>query len=128
MEMRLAAALATSLICNVAYAEDENHNYRAFGAGTLTCGRFINAIDGHDPHDKDTPQQTLDNFKRFVSGWITAADRFIPHLNDASGGRNSEWFTGVLVNHCRVHNDLQIADALDQIPILLFTRTMMRSS
>jgi hypothetical protein len=50
-----------------------------------------------------------------VNGWLTAADRFIPGLNDATGGRDADWFTGVLVNHCRANPSLTIADALEQI-------------
>jgi hypothetical protein len=73
------------------------------------------AVDGLDPRDKDSPKVTFTNYKRFVNGWLTAADRFIPGLNDATGGRDADWFTGVLVNHCRANPSLTIADALEQI-------------
>lgn len=36
-------------------------------------------------------------------------------LNDATGGRDADWFTGVLVSHCRANPSLTIADALEQI-------------
>jgi hypothetical protein len=57
-----------------------------------------------------------------VNGWLTAADRFIPGLNDATGGRDAEWFTSVLVNHCRTNQSLTIADALEQIVNIRFSR------
>jgi hypothetical protein len=57
-----------------------------------------------------------------VTGWLTAADRFIPGLNDATGGRDADWFTGVLVNHCRANPSLTIADALEQIINIRFPR------
>jgi hypothetical protein len=93
-----------------------------FGAGPLTCGNFARAVDGLDPRDKDSPKVTFTNYKRFVNGWLTAADRFIPGLNDATGGRDADWFTGVLVNHCRANPSLTIADALEQIINIRFPR------
>ena len=55
---------------------------------------------------------------------LTAADRFIPGLNDATGGRDADWFTGVLVNHCRANPSLTIADALEQIINIRFPRLL----
>jgi hypothetical protein len=75
-----------------------------------------------DPRDRDSPKVTFTNYKRFVNGWLTAADRFIPGLNDATGGRDADWFTGVLVNHCRANPSLTIADALEQIINIRFPR------
>ena len=116
---QIAAAALASLISASpawpAHALDEHDSYRPFGAGPLTCGNFVRAVDGQDPRDKDSPKVTFTNYKRFVTGWLTAADRFIPGLNDATGGRDADWFTGVLVNHCRANPSLTIADALEQI-------------
>src|ERR1700730_9880550 len=90
-----------------------------FGAGPLTCGNFVRAVDGLDPRDKDSPKVTFTNYKRFVTGWLTAADRFIPGLNDATGGRDADWFTGVLVNHPRqsVFDDCRCIGTDHQYPV-----------
>jgi hypothetical protein len=120
-----AAALASILSASPAWpahALDEHDSYRPFGAGPLTCGNFARALDGLDPRDKDSPKVTFTNYKRFVNGWLTAADRFIPGLNDATGGRDADWFTGVLVSHCRANPSLTIADALEQIINIRFPR------
>ena len=120
-----AAALAgiiSASLAGPARALDEHDSYRPFGAGPLTCGNFARAVDGLDPRDKDSPKVTFTNYKRFVNGWLTAADRFIPGLNDATGGRDADWFTGVLVNHCRANPSLTIADALEQIINIRFPR------
>jgi hypothetical protein len=120
-----AAALAgiiSASLAGPARALDEHDSYRPFGAGPLTCGNFTRAVDGLDPREKDSPKLTFTNYKRFVNGWLTAADRFIPGLNDATGGRDADWFTGVLVNHCRANPSLTIADALEQIINIRFPR------
>ena len=117
----LAGIIATSPAWS-AHALDEYDSYRPFGAGPLTCGNFVRAIDGLDPLDKDSPKVTFTNYKRFVNGWLTAVDRFIPGLNDATGGRDADWFTGVLVNHCRANPSLTIAAALEQIIKIRFPR------
>jgi hypothetical protein len=123
---QIAAAALASIISaspvGPAHALDEHDSYRPFGAGPLTCGNFARALDGLDPRDKDSPKVTFTNYKRFVNGWLTAADRFIPGLNDATGGRDADWFTGVLVNHCRANPSLTIADALEQIINIRFPR------
>ena len=65
------------------------------------------------------PKVTFTNYKRFVNGWLTAADRFIPGLNDATGGRDADWFTGVLVNHPRqsVFDDCRCIGTDHQYPV-----------
>lgn len=129
MKTHLIAAAALASIISAyparpAHALDEHDSYRPFGAGPLTCGSFARALDGLDPSDKDSPKVTFTNYKRFVNGWLTAADRFIPGLNDATGGRDADWFTGVLVNHCRANPSLTIADALEQIINIRFPRLL----
>ena len=127
MKTHLIAAAALAGIISAspagpASALDEHDSYRPFGAGPLTCGNFARAVDGLDPRDKDSPKVTFTNYKRFVNGWLTAADRFIHGLNAATGGRDADWFTGVLVNHCRANPSLTIADALEQIINIRFPR------
>jgi hypothetical protein len=115
VKAHLIAAATLAGILSASPAAHALDSYRPFGAGPLTCGNFARAVDGLDPRDKDSPKVTFTNYKRFVNGWLTAADRFIPGLNDATGGRDADWFTGVLVNHCRANPSLTIADALEQI-------------
>ncbi len=96
MKTHLIAAAALAGIISAspagsARALDEHDSYRPFGAGPLTCGNFARALDGLDPRDKDSAKVTFTNYKRFVNGWLTAADRFIPGLNDATSGRDADW-------------------------------------
>ena len=65
MKAHLIAAATLAGILSASPAAHALDSYRPFGAGPLTCGNFVRAVDGLDPRDKDSPKVTFTNYKRF---------------------------------------------------------------
>jgi hypothetical protein len=112
MKRLLISAFLMSLPALGALAADVEGKYVVFGMGTLSCGSYTQA--------RKVPGPTELQFEYWVTGYITAVNRFLPETSDIANGTDLDGLMGWLDNWCRDNPTKNFSTGADALELHLF--------